>query len=103
MLDDRDVVVRGEALAGPLEHRRREVEPNPGHVGPSGANQREQPAVARTDVEHTLGRLGQQTEQHLLAFGAMRDGAGLAQVGQRMVDVGPPVDAHPTSLGAGGR
>ncbi len=78
VLDDGDVAFALEAFAGPFEHRGREVQANPGDPGPRRANQGEQPAVAGADVEHTPGCFGQQLEQQLFAFGAVRDAVGLA-------------------------
>ncbi len=74
--DEFDLRGAGEALVRPREHRLRGVDTDALDVRVAATHQRQQPAIARPDVEHPPDPLGQRFRQHPLGDVAVRYLAG---------------------------
>ena len=73
MLDQLDAIVAGESSPGRRQHQLREIEPDAVylHLGAIGPQTSQQPAVARSQVEHAPSVAGHVLEQDPLALRAV--------------------------------
>jgi hypothetical protein len=80
MFDDLNFFVAEKSFAGRVQHRRGEVQRHAFGVGPVNAQHRQEPAVARSQIENALKAPRKQFPKNRFPFGAMRNLIRASQV-----------------------
>src|SRR6266436_6673381 len=73
VVDDSNFINAIESLAGGVQHGRRKVECNAFRTWPVNPDQRQKPAISRSEIKNPVDRGWNKIEQDGLAFCAMRN------------------------------
>jgi hypothetical protein len=98
VLGELDALVGAEALAGGREHGRGEVEADAEHAGAIGAQETEQAAVARAEVEDAPDIPRHVLEQDALPLGPARVGVRPAEIALDVLRGRPLPGGHAASM-----